>query len=363
MKRLFAVLIGAAICFSGCRDADEQTAMDGQTECPTFVPARIVAVYLAIIEKPDASRCLLAGSRAEAYREFFERAGIKVDNLDNDEGCYDIVFVAGDSATGLETLAAKTGESGVLARVLDVREKSVAGLEEELKPLDAEFSSCHLWMPGLEDWLAIGRRQSAKVRLAAMMDVFSREDCFDDFDAAQCESLPEMFASYAGTLAEAMPAFAALAPGEAAKAQFFVTRDIPSIDWIADGDEVDGDILAKTAAEIRSMQVVRRVVLEGNIRADAQDIDGATGFWARAALRNPHDPMIVDRLERLWRNADACFRVGNFRLAAKCYDTYHAIRPNDWQSAEAFAFCLAQLGEGELAAEFHARAMKLRGDE
>ncbi len=347
---LFAALLFAAGC----------AKMDEQEETPSFVPARILSVYLPLMEKPDATRCLIAGSRAEAYREFFDRAGIAVDDLDAGDGKYDIVFLAGSTKTALAELADFMGEKGVFARVVDIRGKTSALVKTELEELSAQFPRAHLWMPALEDWLVIGRKSPAKLKLDSMMEVFSREGGFDDLDAAQCQSLPEMFASYAGELEEAMPAFESLDAEAELRAQHLVTKDIPSIDWISADDDIDADILERTSQEIRSMQVVRRVVLEGDILADAQDIDAATEAWARAAMRNPRDPMLVDRLERLWKNADAFFRVGNFSLAAKCYETYLMIRPDDWQSAEALSFCLAQLGKRELSAQIHEKAMLMR---
>ncbi len=352
--RVGAALLVALLFVAGC------TKMDEQEESPSFVPARILSVYLPLVEKPDATRCLIAGSRAEAYREFFDRAGITVDDLDASDGKYDIVFLAGSTKTPLAELADFMGEKGVFARVLDIRGKNAASGKTEFEELCNLFPASHLWMPALEDWLVIGRKSPVKLKLDSMMEVFSREGGFDDLDVAQCQSLPEMFASYAGKLDEAMPAFETLDAEAELRAQHLVTKDIPSIDWIAAGEDIDEDILEQVSREIRSMQVVRRVVLEGDILADSMDIDAATEAWARAAMRNPHDPLLIDRLARLWKNADAFFRVGNFSLAAKCYETYLMIRPDDWQSAEALSFCLAQLGKRELSAQIHEKAMRMR---
>ena len=272
-----------------------------------------------------------------------------------------MVFVAGDTKGPVATLAEKClASKGVLAQVVDARGKQVTELEAEFARFKDTLPSAHLWMPGIEDWLIIGRREAAKIKLSAMMDVFARENSFDDLDAAGCSSLPELFASYVGTLDEVMPAFANLDGTIAARAQLFVPTAIPAIDWIDVDESVDAEVLAAVAAESRTMQEVRRIVLEGGIHADAHRIDEATEAWARAAEINPRDPMLIDRLERLWKNADAFFRVGNFALAAKCYETYLMIRPDDWQSAEALAFCLNQLGQRDLAAQIHDKAMRLK---
>ena len=353
MKFRYCLL--AALALAGCSKVEKPETS------PSFTGARIVSSYLAILEKPTATRCLIAGSRAGDYREFFERAGLKVDNLDEKNGKYDMVFIAGDTKGPIGILVDKClAAKGVLARVVDARGKRVNELETEFAQFKALLPSAHLWMPGIEDWLLVGRSESAKIKLSAMMEVFAREDSFDDLDAAGCSSLPELFASYVGTLDEVLPAFAGLDGAALARPQFFVAKAIPAIDWIDVDEAVDADVMAAVAAESRAMQEARRTVLEGGILADAHQIDEATEAWARAAAANPHDPMLIDRLERLWKNADTFFRVGNFALAAKCYETYLMIRPDDWQSAEALAFCLNQLGQRDLAAQIHDKAMRLK---
>ena len=354
MKRWMAVL-AAMMTLVGCN------RMEKQEETPTFVPSRIIATYLTMIEKPTATRCLIAGTRSETYREFFERAGLTVDDLNHAKGKYDIVLVAGDTKGDVARVAGKhLSGNGVLSRIVDIRNKTMDELKAEFEELTAVLPKWHLWMTGIEDWVVIGRINPAKVKLSSMMEVFSREGGFDDLSAAECESLPELFANYVGVDEAVMPAFGNMDGSTPARPQFFVTQEVPVIDWVDADDGVDDDVLEEVIKEVRSMQMVRRVVLEGGILADAQKIDEATDAWARAARRNPHDPMLIDRLERLWKNADAFFRVGNFPLAAKCYETYLMIRPNDWQSAEALAFCLEQLGQRELAGKVHEKAMRLR---
>lgn len=356
MKFKFGMAAFLVALLAGCGKVAEE-----QETSPSFVPARIVSTYLAMLEKPTATRCLVAGTRGEAYREFFARAGLGVDDQATGKGRYDIVFVAGETKRPIKDLADEwLAANGVLAKVVDVRQKTMEALEAEFKELGEATGSAHLWMPGIEDWIVIGRTAPVKIKLSAMMDIFSREGGFDDLSAAECSSLPELFASYAGELEAAMPAFGNLARDILVRPQFLVTRDVPDINWIDVDEEIDTDILEEMVKEVRSMQVIRRLVLEGGMLADEQKIDEATDAWSRAALRNPHDPMLIDRLERLWKNADAFFRVGNFSLAAKCYETYLMIRPGDWQSAEALSFCLTQLGKLELAEEVHKKAMRLR---
>ena len=348
-----AALLAAAL--AGCSKVEEPEAT------PSFVPARIVSTYLSILEKPTATRCLVAGTRGEAYREFFARAGLGVDDQDTGKGRYDIVFVAGETKRPVKALADEwMSANGVLAKVVDVRQKTMAELEAEFRELGETVEFAHLWMPGIEDWIVIGRKNPVKIKLSAMMDIFSREGGFDDLSAAECSALPELFASYAGELAAAMPAFENLPRETQVRPQFLVTKDIPDINWIDVDEEIEPDILEEMVKEVRSMQVIRRLVLEGGMLAEEQQLDEAIDAWSRAALRNPHDPMLIDRLERLWKNADVFFRVGNFALAARCYETYLMIRPKDWQSAEALSFCLTQLGKRDLAEEIHQKAMRLK---
>ena len=159
------------------------------------------------------------------------------------------------------------------------------------------------------------------------------------------------FASYAGSREEVMPAFEEKLEGKVLP-QWFVTREVPRLDWI-DFADIDDDIAAETRAEIRSMQVVRRLVLEGNIAAakadDEKALDDAVDCWVRAAKRNPRDPMLLDRLDRLSRNGETFFRLGKFQQAMKCYETVIAVRPRDEEAIANFAACLRRIGRSDLA--------------
>ena len=101
------------------------------------------------------------------------------------------------------------------------------------------------------------------------------------------------------------------------------------------------------------MQVVRRLVLEGNIAAakadDEKALDDAVDCWVRAAKRNPRDPMLLDRLDRLSRNGETFFRLGKFQQAMKCYETVIAVRPRDEEAIANFAACLRRIGRSDLA--------------
>ena len=112
--------------------------------------------------------------------------------------------------------------------------------------------------------------------------------------------------------------------------------------------------------EIRSMQVVRRVVVEGNMLSRQGKPEDAVDKWAAAVLRNPHDSMLLDRLYRLAVNAAAFEKVGNIAGAAKCYETMVSVRPTDIAALERYARCLRQLGRKDIADALELRALELR---
>ncbi len=197
-------------------------------------------------------------------------------------------------------------------------------------------------MPGERHWLLVGRRDE-KLPLAKSLERFAAD--------AGLGSLVGAFASYAGSREEVMPAFEEKLEGKVVP-QWFVTREVPRVEWL-DYDGIDEDIAAETRAEIRSMQVVRRLVLEGNIAAakadDEKALDDAVDCWVRAAKRNPRDPMLLDRLDRLSRNGETFFRLGKFQQAMKCYETVIAVRPRDEEAIANFAACLRCIGRSDLA--------------
>ena len=141
--------------------------------------------------------------------------------------------------------------------------------------------------------------------------------------------------------------------------EFFITKDIPALDWVEQG-EVDEDIYRETLAEMRSMQVVRRLVIQGDLTAEKGEADEATEIWARAFMRNPRDPMLLDRLDRLVRNAGALLSVGNVAAAAKCYETMVVVNPTDASAVMNYGMCLRRLGKKEMSDQVLERARKLR---
>lgn len=234
----------------------------------------------------------------------------------------------------------------------------VAGLTaKEVKAEFAKFrhpESTHLWMPGEQSWLLVERASTNAVPLDVVMEAVAT-------DGACTLAFPEIFASYVGTLAEVMPAFEAELIGEAVP-EWFVTKEIPNLEWITNG-EVDEDIAELVRHEIRSMQVIRRLVLEGNMLSrEAKDKAGeeaATEKWAAAFLRNPHDPILQDRLIFLERNARGFVEVGKVLQAMKCYETIILINPKDAAAVRNFGHCLRNIGREDMAKEVLKHAEEL----
>ncbi len=226
-------------------------------------------------------------------------------------------------------------------------------------------ANAHLWMPGERSWLVVEQHAPSNcVGLAWAMDAFAK-------DPSCTISLPEVFASYAGTLADVLPAFEADLEGSVVP-EWFVTKKIPTLPWL-DASGVDEDILKQTLAEIRSMQVVRRLVLEGNIaarQAKGKDDEGpVVDKWSRAFRRNPRDPMLLERLDVLRRNAQGFLEVGKALQAMKCYETMVLVNPDDASAVRGFGTCLKKIGRLDMAKtvlsraeELEARALRQTGE-
>ena len=212
----------------------------------------------------------------------------------------------------------------------------------------------HVWMPGERDWVLVGHAGTNRVSLAKVMNEFAA-------DTNCTMSVAEVFASYVGTREEVLPAFERKLEGEVVP-EWFVTKEIPEIKWL-DTSDIDEDILTATMSEIRSMQVVRRLLLEGNmLAAKAKDKKGeeeAIDRWARAALRNPFDPMLRERIENLKRNAKGFLALNKVLQALKCYETIVLITPNDAAAVYNFGACLMKIGKRDMAEEVMKRGKEL----
>ena len=247
----------------------------------------------------------------------------------------------------LET--AGTSPSNVVGRVFDARGKTAADFRRALKDLPGH--SRHVWMPSADRWFIVGHLTTNGVPLAKAMEDFAA------MESARY-SLSELFASYVGTVEEVMPAFSSGLRGELLP-EWFVAKDIPEIDWL-DVSGIDPDIRGRVHGEIRSMQLVRRELLKGNMAArEAKDRKGeqaACEIWARCALRSPNDSMLLERIERLDRNARGFLAVGKLLQAMKCFETIILIQPRNAAAVHNFGMCLKKLGKTEMADQVLRRA-------
>ena len=353
------LLLVVAGCGKGGDDNNNKSTKR-ETEESSFRPVKITTACIAAIEKPTATRVLLADDKAETFRPFLSSFGVIC--VSNEEAAaeskFDIVFLAGKAdPEKLSAAIERTGETGVLAWRLAVKDMSAADFKTAVESFPCK--SAHLWMPSSDEWVFVGRRSPRKIKLDAMMDVFSREVAFEALAEAKATALSDVFASYVGNLANLSGAFVTTNLSATVRPEFFVTKDIPPLDWVTRGD-VDEDIYAATLAEMRSMQVVRRLVIEGDLLAAENKADDATEVWARAMLRNPRDPMLLDRLDRLSRNAESLIAVGNLAAAAKCYETMVVINPTDASAVLKYGMILRRLGMKEMADQALKRAGELR---
>lgn len=349
---VIAALVAVTLAyFGGCGRAKKPVVPDESKTCEAV---RIVSAVIALVEHPAATRVVLLGDRAEDYRPVFADAGLSVVEGADDLGVDDIVFVAGKEKE--LPFGRRPPSAGTLyVRCIDARDLLASRFRTliEAHPGDEK----HLWMPGVCDWVLVGRTGNRAQELSAMMDVFSREELFADLARAECDSLTGLFANWVGTAADVMPAFTDR--DAAVRADNFVTREVPSFGWI-DAADVDADIREAVLADIRTAQVVRRVVLEGNLQADEGRQDEAIAAWARAALRNPQDTMLVERITHLRVNAQTFEKVANFPLAARCYETIARIYPNDPAPVLKFAKCVESMGDKKLAKAAYERAKLLQ---
>jgi len=215
-----------------------------------------------------------------------------------------------------------------------------------------------LWMPGEFDWIVTWPRDGRKVSFADFMDRYAALENADKLAKAGCDSVPAVFASYAGTVLDIRPAFASLAPDEKIVPELFVTKTLPTFDGF-DFAGVDADVLKKLQDEIRSNQKVRRIILDGCIASRKGESEKAVAAWARAAKLHANDTMLVERLEHLRTNGEVFFKLNKAAMAARCYEIMAQIRPNDPVPVFNFGVCAQCLGKKDLAEKAFERARKL----
>ena len=229
-----------------------------------------------------------------------------------------------------------------VVRELDVSELDASQLKLEMDSLKTDLVT--LWVPSERRWVLVGWNGEGKVHLDKAMENFS-------MDAEESVSIPEIFASYVGSHEDVLPAFALKHEGKVLP-EWFVTKDIPVIKWL-NTEGVDKDILSATLKEIVELQHTRRLILEANMLSRAvktkDDEPAVTERWAKAFARNPHDPILLERIEILNRNAAGFLEVNKLFQAMKCYETIVLINPKDAAAIHNFGICLKRIGKLDLA--------------
>lgn len=359
MKRVFLSLAAVAVLVTaGCSKKDEaEPARDDYV----YEPVRAASAAIAVVSKPDAGRALFLGKEAKKLMPYFERLGVRP--LEKAEGRVDVLVIACAEMTreSLARASELVSANGIVVWLMDVDGVTMGRFKSMLESF--ELQGVTLWMPGESRWLAIGRKTSRRLKLTAALEVFNRERAFADLLAGGCGTLSDLFANYAGTQEEAMPAFAASPDaGAAVRPEYFLTKEIPPVDWLVADDDADGDVVKAVKTGIRSMQVVRRLVIEGNIRSqsakDRPDEEAAIDCWSRAAKRNPGELFVRERLDRLDRNARGFLSCGKVLQAMKCYETMVLVKPTA-ASVNNFGQCLRKIGKLDLAEQVLRRAKEL----
>lgn len=331
---------------------------------------RTAAVAIALLEKADAKRVLTAGPDAGDYARILRQSGVEtvsVADEQNPDSRFDVVFVAGEVAPdGWLGLAKRVNRRGVLVWSFDVRGVSAGEFNRRLMEFPAV--EAHLWMPDEFRWVLAGRLEPRAMKMSALLDCVAECRFFSSPAAvkAGCDSLPGIFANYAGTREDVLPAFAGGDLGVEVRPEYFLTRELPDIRWIVPGD-MDGEMVAEVTEAIRRNLSARRLVAGAGIAgASAQAAtpealrEAALRNWAAAARENPRDPMLTARLYRTAVNAQAFASVGNFAGAAICYENILRVRPYDIAVAEAYARCLDLLGRRADAQAVAAQAAAMR---
>jgi hypothetical protein len=365
LSRLIIVAALAA-CLAGCSDgnetkiesADSETqAQKEQLDTYLFEPVRAAAACISVLEKPDAKRVLLIGDDAMKVRGVFEAAGMKCQT--DLSGKVDIAFVdcSSMSAQSRDKVFSCISANGVFAWLMDVRGVSAEAFRERIGSFGRD--EAHLWMPGENRWLITGRKVPRMIKLSAMLEFFSADGMFDVLSRYRLGGVAELFSSYVGTVSEIMPAFAAGDLSAEVKPEFFLSREVPPLRWVS-AEDVDKDVSNRFFADIRSMQMMRRLAVKGNMAAMQGGENTSVDHWSRALLRNPGELFVRERIDRLERNARGFLAVKKFLQAMKCYETIIKIDPKDIGALHNFAQCLRNVGRVDIADKILKRVEELK---
>lgn len=352
LKAFFAVFLAAI--FAGCSDDTRKESLKTQKyiEPPGI---EVHAVCSLLCEKPTARSACLLGDDAIKLSGCFERASVNVftNEIASSKSADIIVF------SSEESNVPSFSDTALLAMIVDVRGVKMGRLKEILESFPCSEETSHIWMLGEFKWLITGSKQPSVVDISSVLEIFAREELFEDIALARLNSAPMVFANYAGTLKSALEAFLPEGLESETLAEFFITRDIPEITWL-DAAGLDEDVSKKVLTEIRSAQVVRRLIVEGAMMGRNGKESEAIDMWARAALRNPGDLYLAGRIGVLESNARAFRKLGNLKGAAKCFEMLVLINPADEANMFNYATVMQRIGETNVAYHAFQRAEKLR---
>ena len=346
----FVILCGVGLALKSFISAPEAAK---KVPLPRWKLPDVFGAAILLVEKPDAVTVRYIDEAARLYEPTLSAYGL----MEPQESKAVSVSCVIASSLSKETLRAAKDltERGIMALRLDVSKMKMSEFKRILT--DFPFSACQLWMISTSEWLLVGANHPRKLKLESVLEVFTREVLFEAFEANACGTLPDVLTAYVGTKEDILPAFEG-AKDEIVAAPFFVTREVPQLDWIS-RDEADEEIDSSIRATYTANQQTRRLVLQAELAGQSGKVDEAIDQWAQAFQQNPHDPFLIERLYQLAVNAKAFSQVGNMRGAAKCYETMISINPRDVSVLMAYADALRASGQAKLAEQVSQRAFQL----
>lgn len=350
-ERLFIVsccVIAAVL--SGCgrnEDRAERRKLSGRVQSHI--------VYVSLMQKPEAKTAYLQGERARELCGMFNMAGVVAVTNAAVKGKFDIVVADSDESKGA---SGRLAAGGVLSIIYDVKNETMSNFRKKVVgyPLQADFS--RLWILSEADWMITGTESDSKVPAASLFDLFMNESAFEMMTSAGISSPGDLFANYAGALKEIYGAFDTGGLDGSVRAEFFLTKEIPEIGWV-DFGTLDADIAEDFSRRIRTVQVVRRLSVEGSMLSLQGQTDKAIDAWSRAYARNPGDIFLVERMAVLAGNAKVFEQIGNLKGAAKCLETLVSINPQDIYSLKEYSRVALRLGMNDISKLSLERASRL----
>lgn len=360
----FLMPLFSAFCLFGC-GSEEAAPVQGEEDSGklleahyTIAPVKTACIYAAIAEKPDMRKVLLIGEEAKSAASVFSNAGVKSE--ESIRGKYDCVFVSceGMSKDSCARMMSHLTENGIAAWMMDMSKVKMSEFKEMLDSFDCP--STHLWMCGDNTWVLVGRKSPKRIKLSSIMEAMTRENSMEDLAKARICGIGELFASYVGEKEDLLPAFKDLKDDPPVKCEYFVPREKASTAWIY--CDIEPEMFKLVEEKIAALQENRRRVILGLMRADKGEEDEALDILAEATLVNPNDPLILERLERIERNAIGYHNAEQLLLELKCYETMLIIQPNNLRAVTRMGELYDAIGRHDIAEKCFERAKVLSAE-